>query len=165
MGKCDDLRIRTKKYCKYLYCKERKQEVTFEQCRNCSCKDYKQKIQVTITKTISIRNKKPIKRSTKPIKQKSNRLKKLESIKFSILTDDLDNCYFCGKPKQHNHETLRGANRQASIKFGLRVPVCGICHDKETKVKNIELEKLSQTRFEEVYPELSFTQYFIKNRK
>lgn len=41
------------------------------------------------------------------IKQKSKKLAKLEKNRFSILTSNLDKCYFCEKKKKDLHEAFR----------------------------------------------------------
>lgn len=75
--------------------------------------------------------------------------------RYSIL-NNLNKCYFCGKPKQHIHEVFFGANRQRSIQNGFCVGLCFKCHrdlhdgkylsDDETM--NLHLKKLYQTEFE-----------------
>lgn len=41
------------------------------------------------------------------IKQKSSKLAKLEKNRFSILTNDLEKCYFCNNKKMELHEAFR----------------------------------------------------------
>lgn len=95
--KCENFTIRSKKYVKYLYCKKMKQEIKYADCKECLNFKFKNHY---------------------IIKNKSNKLAKAEKKRFSILTNNMKVCFECGKPKKHIHEIFKGANRQASIKYG-----------------------------------------------
>lgn len=41
------------------------------------------------------------------IRKKSNKLVKLEKNRFSIITNNLEKCYFCSNKKMELHETFR----------------------------------------------------------
>lgn len=107
--KCKDILVRSKEYNKYLYCRKYKRKITFENCEK--CKDFRLK-------------------ETYKIKNKSNKLINFEQKRFSILTNNLEVCYVCGKKKDHIHEIFKGANRKASIKNGFCIPICLECHIK-----------------------------------
>ena len=99
------------------------------------------------------------------MKNKSNKLAKLERKRTSLFTDDLEHCIICGKFKDHLHEIFFGKNRVNSIKYKLVIPVCFECHN---KIHNdVKLQKewyvKGQTRFNEVYPELDFVEIFKRN--
>ena len=72
------------------------------------------------------------------MKKKSNKLAKLERSRFSIFTDDLDTCMFCGGVATELNEIFRGRNRRNSMKYGAVQPLCHRCHTKITD--NVELE-------------------------
>ena len=72
------------------------------------------------------------------MKQKSSKLAKLERSRFSIFTDDLDTCMFCGMSATDLNEIFRGRNRKNSMKYGAVQPLCRKCHSKITN--NTELE-------------------------
>jgi hypothetical protein len=72
------------------------------------------------------------------MKQKSSKLAKLERSRFSIFTDDLDTCMFCGMSATDLNEIFRGRNRRNSMKYGAVQPLCRKCHSKITN--NTELE-------------------------
>ena len=72
------------------------------------------------------------------MKQKSSKLAKLERSRFSIFTDDLDTCMFCGLSATDLNEIFRGRNRRNSMKYGAVQPLCRKCHSKITN--NTELE-------------------------
>lgn len=106
---CAHLKIRTKNYEKYIYCRKKKKKIEFKDCRNCKYKEFKQ---------------------VKELKKKSNKLKQLESKRNSILTDNLKICYICNKKKKDDlHEIFGGSNRQKSMIWGLVIPICRECHD------------------------------------
>lgn len=96
------------------------------------------------------------------IKQKSKKLAKLEKDRFSILTDNLEKCYFCRNKKMELHEAFRGRNRQKSMKWGLVVPICHKCHSKITTDKEFSktLEQIAKTVFVKKYSEEKFIEEF-----
>ena len=47
----------------------------------------------------------------------------------SILTDDKESCYFCGKPADCEHHLIFGnSDRNLADKDGIKVPICHHCH-------------------------------------
>ena len=62
------------------------------------------------------------------MRNKSNKLAKLERNRKSVFTDDLEHCYICGKKKNDLHEVYAGRNRINSIKYGFVLPLCRQCH-------------------------------------
>lgn len=62
------------------------------------------------------------------MKTKTNKLKKLERNRTSILTDDMECCYICKDFMSDVHEIYGGCNRQTSMKYGFTVPLCRTCH-------------------------------------
>ena len=98
------------------------------------------------------------------MKNKSSKLAKLERNRFSILTDNLDYCIMCGKPKQDLNEIYPGRNRQNSMKYGCVIPMCRNCHTKYTNDRNLQLYwmKLCQKKFNEIYEE-DFLSIFRRN--
>lgn len=88
------------------------------------------------------------------MKNKTNKLARLEKNRFSIFTDNYNKCYFCGKEgKMDKHEVYGGSNRQRSMKYGLIVPLCRDCHGNEEiistlRVKCQEIYELNHTREE-----------------
>lgn len=96
------------------------------------------------------------------IKQKSNKLAKLEKNRFSIITNNLDKCYLCKNKKMELHEVFRGRNRQKSMKWGLVIPICIECHTKITRDKEFSkiLEEKAKNIFVKKYGEEKFIQEF-----
>lgn len=127
--KCIHLKIRSKNYEKYIYCKQKKKIINFKDCRNCKHKEFKQ---------------------VKELKKKSNKLKQLEAKRYSILTNNLKICYICNKKRKDDlHEVFGGSNRQKSMIWGLVIPICRGCHD-EWDI-NEELRKQIQQKAKEEF--------------
>lgn len=107
---------------------------------------------------------KKIKKSAE-IKKKSSKLAKLEKNRFSIITNNLEKCYFCQNQKEDLHEVIEGKNRQVSMKYGLVIPICRKCHEKVTNDKTLQekLHKVGQKAFEKHYKTENFIQVFGKN--
>lgn len=143
------------KNCKYMkqkinkgvWCIYNKERVSKELCSRCEYKEDR------IVKKQNVINK------------KNKTISKLERNRFSILTNDLTVCIICGNKKEHLHEIFPGRNRSNSMKYGCVIPLCAN-HHREIH-NNIELatyyKVVSQQRFNEVYPYLSFIGIFKKN--
>lgn len=99
------------------------------------------------------------------LKKKSSKLAKLEKNRFSIITKDLEHCYLCGNKKQELHELVEGKNRQASMKYGLVIPICRKCHILVTNDRTLQekLHKVAQKEFKKHYKTENFVQIFRKN--
>ena len=89
--------------------------------------------------------------------------------RFSIL-NNLDKCYFCGKPAQCIHEVYYGtANRRISIQNGFCVGLCHGEHNLYTKsVHNdrkmdLELKQLYQKEYEKSHTREEFTKLIGKS--
>lgn len=123
-NKCKKLRIRQKRYNKYLYCLINRQQITLDMCSKCF---------------------KFEPRANKPIINKTNKQKQLEKNRYSIFTNDFTKCYYCHRKKQENekfdlHEVYGGSNRIRSIKYGLVVPLCRICHSNEEIINELRIQ-------------------------
>lgn len=97
-----------------------------------------------------------------------SKITRLERMRFSILTDDLDHCYICGALKHSIHEIYFGKNRINSMKWGCCVPLCFDHHTGKNGVHNnievdIMLKRLCQLQFEKIYPDIDFMNIFHKN--
>lgn len=74
------------------------------------------------------------------MKNKSNKLSKLERNRYSIFTDDLDTCIICKMVATDMNEIYQGRNRQNSMKWGLCIPMCRRCHTKYTNDRQMQLK-------------------------
>jgi hypothetical protein len=96
-----------------------------------------------------------------------NKVKKLERNRYSILTNNLEVCFLCGKRKQHLHEIFFGRNRQLSMKYGCVVPLCFSCHEKvhNDYATDLKLKQLCQKQYMKHYEvdEESFVKTFRVN--
>lgn len=100
------------------------------------------------------------------MKKKSYKITKLENNRYSILTEDLERCIMCGKPKDNLHEVFFGKNRQLSMKWGCVIPLCYTHHIMIHNNHAIDLtwKIKTQEAFESVYND-DFIKIFGKNYK
>ena len=143
---CQYQYLRHKKYKSYFYCKHYRHEITLQECKNCSMRSLP---------------------SHTKIKKKSNKLSKIEKNRFSIIQNDMSVCFFCGKEAETIHELIGGINRLTSIKYGLCVGACLVCHRKledNEKIKQ-KYQIFAQEKFEEKYSHDLFMQEFKRNYK
>ena len=168
-NQCINFRQRTKTINKrktvYFYCAKQRKEITFEDCRSCPHKEYKnaQYFKKTVQKTQ--KNSRKL-QSSAELKKKSNKLAKLERNRFSLFTDNRDKCMFCPSTYQLTwHEIFRGRNRQNSMRFGLCLRMCLRCHElkQEDKQFNEEWKQKGQAVFQQTYPNLNFKDIFGQN--
>ena len=146
-------------------CKRNKQEICLRDCSNCPYKEYK-KCTITVKKTTykwKNAQKSPV--YCAKMKQRSNKLAKLEKNRFSLFTDNMNKCYFCPNKKDHIHEIFCGRNRQNSMKYGLCLPICESCHStyQNDFLFNEKWHKKGQAMFNKTYPDLNFENIFKKN--
>lgn len=99
------------------------------------------------------------------MRNKSKKLSKLERERFSILTERMDQCYMCGRKKEHLHEIYFGnKHRLLSMKYGCVVPLCSTCHN--LVHNNIDFDRnlkiQCQKKFQEIYDE-KFIDIFKRN--
>ena len=72
------------------------------------------------------------------MKNKSNRLAKLERNRKSVFTNNMDNCYLCSNKRTDIHEIFRGRNRKNSMIYGFVLPLCRECHSTKAEAINFE---------------------------
>lgn len=82
--------------------------------------------------------------------------------RYSIL-NNLDRCYFCGKPAECIHEVFYGtANRRISIENGFCVGLCHKEHNMSNKsvhknrAMDMELKRVYQKEYEKTHDRDSF---------
>lgn len=92
----------------------------------------------------------------------TSKITTLEKNRYSILTNDLNHCYICKKPKQHLHEIYYGKNRINSMKYGCVVPLCFRCHNRihHDCTVDIQLKNKCENKFKEIYPDINFLDIF-----
>lgn len=79
-------------------------------------------------------------------------------MKKSIITDDLEHCYVCGRTNPEMHHVFYGtANRKLSERYGLVVPLCYLHHRGNSGVHfnqklDAKLKGVAEERFFEEYP-------------
>jgi len=141
---CRYITRRSKKNKVYWFCRFGKKVIELNKCSECHDFNFKE---------------------FKKANFKSNRLAKLERNRFSVLTDDLEHCYVCGKRKVHIHEVFGGRNRQVSMKNGFCVPVCFECHCKTESDMEFDkgLKRECQMKFEEIHSRSEFLEIIDEN--
>ena len=73
------------------------------------------------------------------MKYKTNKLRKLENNRFSIITEDLEHCILCDNPSIEVNEIFPGRNRINSMKYGLCIPLCKRHHSMYHIDRNMQL--------------------------
>lgn len=117
---CKNLLKRQRKYKPYFYCKALRKEIILPCDKNCLERNL-----VT----------------NKPIKKASSKQKQLEKNRFSIFTTNFNKCYYCGNEgKMDLHEIYGGSNRTRSIKNGLVVPLCRLCHSNDEIIQYLRIK-------------------------
>lgn len=87
----------------------------------------------------------------------------------SIIQEDTDYCFFCGKYGTEIHHVYFGnPNRKWSDKYNCVVGLCADHHRGNRGVHfnrelDLTLKKIGQKKFIENYPELNFMEIFGKN--
>lgn len=87
----------------------------------------------------------------------------------SIIQEDTDYCFVCGRYGTEIHHILFGtANRKLSDKYGLVIGLCCEHHRGRTGVhQNRELDltmkRVAQRAFNEAYPNMDFLTVFGRN--
>ena len=118
---CKNLLKRHKQMKIVFYCRRNKRYINLlTDCENCLNKDFKR---------------------NKPIKKVTDKQKELNKNRFSIFTTNFNKCFYCGKEgKMDIHEVYGGSNRTRSIKNGLVVPLCRICHSNEYIINKLRIQ-------------------------
>ena len=95
----------------------------------------------------------------------STKRARLERNRYSVFTEDLDHCYFCGKPRTDLHEILYGANRFNSMKYGYIFPLCREHHNMfhNNHVLTKQWSAKCQKHFEQKYSLKDWMNTFHKN--
>ena len=144
MKQCVYLRIRSKNYQKYKFCKYKNKIISGEDCIGCLNR---------------------INLFANSIKRKSKKLRKLEKNRKSILTNDLKTCYICGKKATSIHEIYKGSNRKISMINNFCVPLCDKCHiNTETCIEILRyLQRECQKEYEKTHTRDEFLRLIGRN--
>lgn len=87
----------------------------------------------------------------------------------SIMQDDWETCYLCGRRASETHHVLGGtANRRLSEKYGLTVRLCPNCHRgtdgaQYNRELNFRLKAEAQMAFEVLYGHEKWMSVFRRN--
>lgn len=92
--------------------------------------------------------------------------------RYSIITNNLNNCIICGRTKEALHEVFFGtANRKKSIQYGLVIPLCNYHHNMSdegihfNRELDLNYKKIAEQRWITHYGETkeNFIKEFGKN--
>lgn len=92
---------------------------------------------------------------------------------WSVFTDDMEHCYFTGKPYCHRHHIFYGPYRNKSEEYGFVIPLASQLHEFEPESVHgnpnqgldLQLKQMAQQYFEEHYgTREEFIRIFGKNR-
>lgn len=99
------------------------------------------------------------------MRNKTSKLRKLENNRYSILTEDLEQCFICKKSPVDMHEIYGGCNRKVSMQNGFCVPLCREHHKLVTDypLNNKYLQEKCQRKFEETHTRDEFMKLIGKN--
>lgn len=83
----------------------------------------------------------------------------------SIITNDFDHCYLCGRTEPQIHHIMNKYHKRKSEKWGLLIPLCYKCHAKLHDNDNNmnQMRKMGQRKFEEIYSRDMWMYEFGKN--
>jgi hypothetical protein len=129
----------------YNFCKKQNKKIVYSDCVNCTQFEKKTSKGYQHTKN----NKCSPSSLKKGLNKVSKKRAKLERERYSVFTNDLTRCVECQKTKNDLHECIGGKNILNSMKHGLVVPLCRLCHDnKETLLKwKIKAQKYFVKKF------------------
>lgn len=142
---CKSFRQRRKQGKLYFYCVLKKQMITYEDCKGCPNKEYKQ---------------------YKTLKQRTNKLAKREKNRYSIIYNDMTKCCECGsKIGIEKNEIFSGAYRQISITLGMVAPMCHTCHQRfhNDIMFNLKYKTMFQKEYMKTHSLDDFIKTFGKN--
>ncbi len=128
----------------YYYCNKQRIEINYSECKNCCYKEYKEQ---------------------KTIRKRTYKLAKKEKERFSIIYSKLDKCCLHPLKEAQKNEVYDGAYRQLSIKHGMVIPFCDLCHKRFHKDRFFALyyKSLFQKEFENIHSQTEFLRIFKKN--
>lgn len=87
----------------------------------------------------------------------------------SIMTKDMEHCYFCKRSPIEIHHIMNGSYRNKSTKYGLIVPLCRSHHTgsseavHQDRIISNKLKAEAQKRFEKRYGHEKWMEEFNKN--
>ena len=129
---CENFRVRTKKYKKYCFCILKKEEISFEICKTCSCCKYKEQKKLKVT---------PIKRKSTKSSKRAKATDISQKVKEIVWNRDSHKCIYCEKvvPKScANAHFIKRSQGGLGIPENI-VTLCPECHSKEDNGLNTTL--------------------------
>ncbi len=87
---------------------------------------------------------------------------------YSIMTEDLEHCFVCGRPFPQYHHIMNSANKAKSEEYGLILPLCLNHHTGAEGVhtkpeKMLACKQMAQKKFEETHSREEWIEIFGKS--
>lgn len=90
-----------------------------------------------------------------------------EKYKRSIMTDDLEHCYVCGRDAVHYHHIFGAHNRDHATEDGLFIGMCLDCHirvhNEPSQRLNYDLKRQAQLVYEQTHTHDEWFKRYGKN--
>ena len=93
----------------------------------------------------------------------------MRSKRKSILTDDMETCFLCGRPAECVHHVFYGPDRKNADKENLVIPLCNRCHNMSdgaihfNRDLDLKVKRLAQQAFEKSHTREEFMKLFRRN--
>ncbi len=129
----------------FYYCSKQRKEINYIDCKDCLYKEYKEQ---------------------RPIKKRTYKQQKKEKERYSIIYHNFTKCCVCGpKSRIEINEVYEGSYRGSSIKYGMVIPLCNLCHKRFHKDRLFALyyKSLFQKEFEKTHSRTEFLSIFKKD--
>ena len=86
----------------------------------------------------------------------------------SIMTQDFEHCFVCGRPYPQIHHIMNGSNKAKSEEYGLILPLCLNHHTGAEGVhtkpeKMLACKQMAQKKFEETHSREEWREIFGKS--
>lgn len=92
---------------------------------------------------------------------------KPDAYERSILTEDMEHCFRCGRSPVQMHHIFGSFNRDKATMDDMIVPLCWECHmrlhNERSQRMNYSLKRLAQAAYEEAHSREEFRQRYGKS--
>lgn len=79
---------------------------------------------------------------------------------YTILTENLSECWVCGRPSSEMHHVFHGADKSLSERLGMMAPLCRECHERVHHVGG-ELDQELKAEAQRVYLQHVFGRSYL----
>ena len=130
---CINLKIKTKKRRKFLYCNLLKKEITFDNCKDCANKEYK-KVKCTINRKNCAKKSTLNKKRINPISKKREFVSKET---YNIVFNKCEGkCVICGSYNELHLHHIEGRGKGKTDNPNNCIILCRTCHLEKVHMNN-----------------------------